>query len=376
MVSEAARGEECWLERVRAGLEAALGFLDDEPRWASLLVVEWPLEGLAVAECAQRVHGALGEVLEAARGEMVLAGELSPSSALIAELLVTGVLSVIRARMLKGEAGGLVALAPSLMSFVVVPYLGRGAAKADRTGGGASSRAVVVPIRPHPRTILVLGVIASRPRLSNREVALAVGVKEEEGHTSRLLKTLEQRGLIENASAGWAKGEPNAWLLTVYGRRVLELITNSSSASHSASASAASEQEAPRPRSPRLAARGAQPPPRAPELALPVGPTAPLPLPFHHRTALVLRAVASAPRASNREIAQAAGMADEGQISHILRRLSQRGLIEKVTPQSGSRRENAWLLTDCGQSVVELLGIAAAPGAPARSGAKVRQAAR
>ena len=60
---------------------------------------------------------------------------------------------------------------------------------------------------------------------------------------------------------------------------------------------------------------------------------------------LVLDAIARAPRSSNREIAAAAGILDEGQISHLLRRLAQRGLIAKVAPRSGSRRDNAWLLT-------------------------------
>ncbi len=99
------------------------------------------------------------------------------------------------------------------------------------------------------------------------------------------------------------------------------------------------------------------------------------PIPVTRRTTLVLGAIASAPRSSNREIAAAAGLSDEGQTSHLLRRLAQRGLIEKVTPRSGSRRENAWLLTPCGRRVLELLrfGGAARPDAPAS--AAVRQAA-
>jgi DNA-binding MarR family transcriptional regulator len=109
------------------------------------------------------------------------------------------------------------------------------------------------------------------------------------------------------------------------------------------------------------------------------------PLPFSYRTALVLRVIDCAPRSSNREIAEAAGLADEGQTSHLLRRLARRGLIEKVTPRNGSRRENAWLLTRCGQRVIELLDsdAATASDTPARAttapdapaGARVRQAA-
>ena len=119
-------------------------------------------------------------------------------------------------------------------------------------------------------------------------------------------------------------------------------------------------------------ARADQAPAGAAELA------SPLPVPFRYRTSLVLRAIACAPRSSNREIAEAAGLSDEGQTSHLLRRLVRRGLIEKVVPRSGSRRENAWLLTARGRSVVELLDVAGAAGAdaPARTSATATGAAR
>jgi AcrR family transcriptional regulator len=232
-VAEATASEERWLERIRAGLVAALGFLEDEPQWAHLLILERPLEGVAAIECTQRVHDALEEVLNAGRGELIIGAELGPSTALIAELVALGVFSVIRARMLKGDASGLVELAPSLMSFILVPYLARGAVKADLAGepqlaAQAPARAEVVPIRPHPRTMLALGLIAQAPGQSSREIAVALGIKPgDKGHTSTLLKPLEQRGLIENASLVKAPGEPNAWLLTPYGHRVLEVISDS-----------------------------------------------------------------------------------------------------------------------------------------------------
>jgi len=184
------------------------------------------------------VRRALGEVLNEGQGEVIVGADLCPSTALIAELVLTAVFSVIRSRMLRRDASPLVELAPSLMSFIVAPYLGRGAAKADIAGNPAAaiesrSRADVVPIRPHPRIMLVLRVIASTPRLSNGEIAAAVGITPEDGgHTSKLLKTLEQRGLIENASPSQAPCEPNAWLMTPYGRRVFEVITDSLAAAH------------------------------------------------------------------------------------------------------------------------------------------------
>jgi DNA-binding MarR family transcriptional regulator len=101
----------------------------------------------------------------------------------------------------------------------------------------------------------------------------------------------------------------------------------------------------------------------------------PLSIPFHHRSALVLRAIAGAPRSSNREIAEAAGLTDKGQTSHLLRRLAQRGLIEKVPPRNGSRRENAWLLTPSGRRVIRLIGDEIAIGPRASANATVGKAA-
>ncbi|HME02233.1 MAG TPA: hypothetical protein VKG38_04285 [Solirubrobacteraceae bacterium] len=230
-VLEAARNEDLWLERINAGLLALLRFLDDEPQWAHLLILERPFEGAAAAHCTRRVHSALAEVLAEARGEVVLGGKLEPPAELIAELLATAVFSVIRAQMLKGQGRPLAQLASSLMSFIVVPYLGRGAVRADRASSHpadepAHSRPEVLPIRPHPRPVRALEVIASRPHLSSRELGIAVGIEEESGgQVAKLLKPLKQRGLIETASLNRRRAEPNAWLLTPYGRRALQLLS-------------------------------------------------------------------------------------------------------------------------------------------------------
>ena len=55
-----------------------------------------------------------------------------------------------------------------------------------------------------------------------------------------------------------------------------------------------------------------------------------LPIRATHRTTLVLRAIARAPYSNNREVAQAAGLADEGQTSKLLARLERQGVIENV----------------------------------------------
>jgi hypothetical protein len=227
-VADAAGAEGSWLERIGAGLSALLAFLDAQPRCAEELAEERPLDGLLLAEGTRRVHGALAEVLDAGRGEVVVGGELTPPTALIAELLVMGVLSVIRRSLLRDPAVPLAGLQGSLMRFVVEPYVGRAAANADlagcQPGARRPSQAEVVPIRPHPRVMRALSVMAATPGLSSREIELAEsGVDRGGKHISDVLKRLEQRGVIENA--GRARNLPNVWLLTPYGRRVLELNT-------------------------------------------------------------------------------------------------------------------------------------------------------
>jgi AcrR family transcriptional regulator len=247
-VRRAAGREERWLGRVRAGLVALLGFFDDEPGWGRLLVYQAPLDGADARRCQQRVLGVLSALMD--DGSQAL-GEVMPERQLTAELLVGGVFSAIRAQMLEASGDALVELAPSLMAFIVRPYLGQAAASEELAG--------------HPA--------------------------------------------VEPVPA-----------------RVAE-------------------------------------------------PAAQLPVPFRHRSALVLRVIACAPRSSNREIAEAAGLSDEGQTSHLLRRLARRGLIEKVTPRSGSRRENAWLLTPSGQRVIKLLDIGTAVDPRASTSSGVREVA-
>jgi hypothetical protein len=198
---------------VRAGLVALLGFFDDEPQRARLLVLDSPVNAVIGFECRQRLHRVLAGLIDAGHGAGVggcasvggwdaaghgdgagvVGGRSGISSALTAELVVGGVFSVIRTSLLEQDGGGLVELAPSLMAFVVASYLGVAAARVGLDG------------RP--------------PR---RGEAIT-----DEAQASKLLARLERRGVIENVGVGAARGEPNAWLLTPQGRRALELLTES-----------------------------------------------------------------------------------------------------------------------------------------------------
>jgi AcrR family transcriptional regulator/DNA-binding MarR family transcriptional regulator len=107
--------------------------------------------------------------------------------------------------------------------------------------------------------------------------------------------------------------------------------------------------------------RSAPPPTRSasPTPVLPVGrraqeePAARL----TYRTVCVLRAIAELPAASNREVAERAGIVDQGQISKILTRLEYQGLVANRSGPSAARgTPNSWWLTDRGEELEREVG--------------------
>ncbi len=227
---DALKGERHWLTRVRLTLFAILRFLDSEPGWARLLVVETPAAGLTTVEHRDRGLARLAELLERGSPRASSSDRVTLQRGLTGELVIGGVFAVLHARMLKRVGVPLIELAPSLMSLIVLPYLGPEAASAELTRRPPGTPAPKVGLetraastRATYRTALVLRAIRGVPRSSNREIAAAAGLGDE-GQTSRLLSRLQRQGLIENVGLGQAYGEPNAWLLTSEGTRVAELI--------------------------------------------------------------------------------------------------------------------------------------------------------
>jgi AcrR family transcriptional regulator/DNA-binding MarR family transcriptional regulator len=71
-----------------------------------------------------------------------------------------------------------------------------------------------------------------------------------------------------------------------------------------------------------------------------------------YRTLRVLTAITAQPGASNRQIADHAGVADQGQISKLLTRLQSLGLIHNTSPTHDTKGEpNAWQLTTQGHNI-------------------------
>jgi AcrR family transcriptional regulator/DNA-binding MarR family transcriptional regulator len=70
-----------------------------------------------------------------------------------------------------------------------------------------------------------------------------------------------------------------------------------------------------------------------------------------YRTIRVLMAIAAQPGASNRQVADHAGVGDQGQISKLLARLQTLGLIENTGQGQTKGEPNAWVLTHTGRQV-------------------------
>jgi AcrR family transcriptional regulator/DNA-binding MarR family transcriptional regulator len=87
------------------------------------------------------------------------------------------------------------------------------------------------------------------------------------------------------------------------------------------------------------------------ELPMPGDPLEGLSMRFTYRTLRTLEVIGERPGASNREIADVAGVSDQGQMSKLLARLEGLGLIKNRSEAQPSGEPNAWRLTTRGQQV-------------------------
>ncbi|HEV3323240.1 MAG TPA: TetR family transcriptional regulator [Solirubrobacteraceae bacterium] len=236
-----------WRERVRRGLWMILAFLDREPVLARVLVVQALSGGPEVLMRREEVLGRLASVVDEGRG-LPRGGRCTP---LTAEGVVGAAFGIVYARLLRGQRRPLTELSGELMGMIVLPYLGPGAARREQAlaargpvssgvaqrvvsaSGGVGAGALVVdplesvPMRLTYRTSRVLDAVVELARgggsPSNREIAERAGIQDA-GQVSKLLRRLERIGLLANGGAGHAKGEPNAWGLTLQGEQVARSI--------------------------------------------------------------------------------------------------------------------------------------------------------
>jgi AcrR family transcriptional regulator len=213
-----------WQERMRRTLATLLETLDANPGMARMWVIQTLRSGPAVLARRAAVLEKLAEALDEGRRARTLATSPPP---LTARGIVGGALSVIHAQLASEPDRPLVELTSQLTAMIVHPYLGAQAAEGELARPCTSPRSPRIlqspfkdlPIRFTYRTARVLSVIASDPGASNRTVAQAAEIADQ-GQTSRLLRRLDESGLIENQNDGQPKGAPNAWTLTRRGHAV------------------------------------------------------------------------------------------------------------------------------------------------------------
>ena len=224
-----------WSAGMRSGLTALLECFEGDPALGRLLIVESLAAGPGALERRQSVIAEVMPIVE--RGAEDARAVAQDEGALTAEGIVGAVLSVLHARLLQDDPGGLLELAGPLMGMIVLPYLGPGAARKEiarptprRSSNGHRPSVRTDPLQDLPmrltyRTMRVLVSVAEHPGSSNRAIGQHAGIGDQ-GQASKLLARLHKLGLIENQGGDPARGEPNAWTLTNTGRQVHDSIAD------------------------------------------------------------------------------------------------------------------------------------------------------
>jgi AcrR family transcriptional regulator len=232
-----------WRERVRRDLWVVLSFFDREPELARFCVVQSTGGGQRALEWREALIARLTGVIQDGMPRGNGRGAEVPS--LAAEGTVGAVLTILHRRLSSTERRQpLGDLLGSLMSMIVLPYLGPAVARSESArplppapavAPSTSSSSLVgmrgyragqdpladVPMRLTYRTARVLQAVAEHPGGSNRRIGERAGIYDP-GQISKLLTRLERIGLLQNTGIGHSKGEPNAWHLTDLGERVTQ----------------------------------------------------------------------------------------------------------------------------------------------------------
>jgi AcrR family transcriptional regulator len=121
-----------WRDRMRAGLEELLRYIDEEPKAARTVLVEARASSPAgLGRRDELLDGFASCIDGMVRDELA-----EPPSAIAAAGVVGGIESVLYARLQKGDTEDLDSLVPSLMYFAVLTYAGHDAA-GDELDGAA-----------------------------------------------------------------------------------------------------------------------------------------------------------------------------------------------------------------------------------------------
>jgi AcrR family transcriptional regulator len=235
-MERARRTESSWVGGVRAGLTELLRLLDGDPGLARFLIAGSLAGNTRLLMRRARAVSVLAGVLE--DGAPPLSGETLPAP-FGGEAVVGAVVAILHARLLEEPTPPLAPLRGSLMSVIVLPYLGVAAAREELADSLPSRSTVARASRPRQRApsgpsrsgkragqreMQALAVIAERPGLTNREIATALEIRDP-AQISRLLARLHRRGLLKDDAAN-RRGSSKAWRLTRSGARALAEIAS------------------------------------------------------------------------------------------------------------------------------------------------------
>ncbi len=213
----------------------------------------------------------------------------------------------------------------------------RGRAEAGRARGSSSSSSPP-PLTAEGLVGAVLSVIHARMLEQHTSIPAAASKGSATGIAN---------GGSSTAAAGRHRGAPaplSGLLNPLMGMIVLP---------YQGQAAAQKELARPTPKTPR-AQQGSSITPREPS----GDPLAGLNMRLTYRTLVVLSTIATNPGASNRQIADHAGIHDQGQISKLLTRLQKLGLIHNTGAGQSQGEPNAWTLTPRGTDVQHALTTA------------------
>jgi hypothetical protein len=127
---------EPWRRRVRAAPTALLELFDEQPQIARLCVIPPAAIGPEALARREEIIAALAHVIDEGRDST----RRQQPPPLTARGVVAGTIGAIRARLQQPDAEPLIELLNPLMSFIVLPYLGAGAARRELSAGALEPR--------------------------------------------------------------------------------------------------------------------------------------------------------------------------------------------------------------------------------------------
>jgi hypothetical protein len=125
-----------WARRIRAALGALLELFDEQPQMARLCVIPSATIGLEALARREEMLAALARVIDQGRDST----RRQQPPPLTARGVVAGTIGAVRARLQQPDSGPLIELLNPLMSFIVLPYLGAGAARRELSRRVPSAR--------------------------------------------------------------------------------------------------------------------------------------------------------------------------------------------------------------------------------------------